>query len=150
MTIEIVVILIVLIGVIGYVSYVSGGWRMNQESCRLISQTAQNEREEWVRILNDIRASHIKIEADLRQQVQSLAQQLATLRVHEGAVPDQERFEPSSEKPKPYSQQLVGFLNAIEYEEARVLVEEDIERLRDEGHDDSQIYTMISEGGLTG
>ena len=88
---------------------------------------------------------HIKIESDLRQQVQALAQQLATIRVeHPGARPEQERFEPTPEPPKPYSQQLTDFLLRIDYAEARLLVEEDIERFRQQDYDDEQIYSFLT------
>ena len=89
---------------------------------------------------------HTEIEKDLREQVQSLAQQLATLRVTENAVPDQDRFEPVPEPPKPYSQELTQFLLGIENSDARLMVEEDIERNRAQGTDDEQIFTIISEG----
>jgi cell division protein FtsB len=88
---------------------------------------------------------HDEIEAELRAQVTSLAQQLATIRVENpGATSDQERFEQMPKPPEPYSQQLYDFLIRIEYEEARNLVEEEIERYRSQGMDDEQIYNIVS------
>ena len=91
---------------------------------------------------------HTIIEKDMREQIQNLAQRLATVSVnHPGAISTEDRFEPKPEPPKPYSQALRGFLDMVQFEDSRMLIEEEIERYRAEGIDDAQILQLISEGG---
>jgi len=101
-----------------------------------------------IRILQEDREVERKtLEISLRQTM-DLAQQLATIRVsHPGAQPDEISVE-KAPPPKPYSQQLWDFLGGIQFEDARTLVEEDIEILRSRGLDDEQIYHKISEGDI--
>ena len=98
---------------------------------------------EAIKVMTEV---HSDAEAKLREQVQHLAERLSTLRIERGARPEQDRFEPDPEVPEPYSQQLQDFLLAIEYEDARQLVEEDIERLRQEDLSDEQIHDILSQG----
>ncbi len=102
-----------------------------------------------IRILEDDRVLERKRADLLLDQVSALAQQLATIRVqYPGSAPDENRFEPPVDPPKPYSQKLYDFLMGIEFEDSRLLVEEDIERLRAEGIDDEQIYEKVSMGDI--
>jgi hypothetical protein len=94
---------------------------------------------------------HDRIERDLREQIQNLAERLASIRIQSpGADSDFDRFEKAPEPPQPYSQALQEFLLGIDYEGARAMVEEDIERLRSQGHADEQILQLISEGLTNG
>lgn len=94
----------------------------------------------------DAEERHVQIEAGLREQIQHLAQSLATLRVDKGASPDIDRFVENPKPREPLSQQLTDFLLGIEYESARQLVEEEIDALRLQDHTDEQIYDIISKG----
>lgn len=138
--------LTMLLGLIAFSSTVflsmawTGATHLAEEKLRL-----QGELERAKEALEWASERHDEIESGLREQITSLAQQLATIRVENpGATPDQERFEKTPEPPKPYSQQLYDFLIRIEYEEARNLVEEEIERYRAQGMDDEQIYNIVS------
>jgi len=90
--------------------------------------------------------AHKEIEADLREQVQDLAEKLSTLAL-QGATPVVHKFEGKPKPPKPYSQALQNFLNALEFAGAREMVEEDVERLRggDKPLDDEQILQIVSK-----
>jgi hypothetical protein len=89
---------------------------------------------------------HNEIEAKLREQIQHLAERLSTLRVEKGASPEQDRFVEDPKPAEPYSQQLVDFLLGVEFEDARQLVEEEIDILRSQDLSDEQIYDIISKG----
>jgi hypothetical protein len=95
--------------------------------------------------LTDAERRHDEIESGLREQIQHLAERLSTLRVEKNARPEQDRFEPTPKAPEPYSQALQGFLQAIHFEEARLMVIDDIERLRDEGYGDEQILDILNK-----
>lgn len=96
--------------------------------------------------LKDAESRHNEIEGKLREQIQHMAERLATLRVEKGAVPEQDRFVEDPKPPEPYSQQLMDFMLGIEFEDARQLVEEGIDILRSQDFDDEQIYDIISKG----
>lgn len=89
--------------------------------------------------------------ADLRRdsaitQVQHLAQQLATIRVKfPEAVPDERVFE-TAEAALPYSSELDRFLDGLLSDEARVIVEGQIESMRARNMSDEQIFPIIAEG----
>lgn len=99
----------------------------------------------YVTRIEDAEDRHMEIEASLREQIQHLAERLSTLRIENGARPEQDRFEPTPKPPEPYSQQLTSFLHAIEYEDSRQLVIDDIERLRQENYSDEQIYDILNQ-----
>lgn len=82
----------------------------------------------------------------LLAQVQDMAAQLSTLRVEKGAEPTQAGFTPPAPPPKPYSTELQEFLAGLLTDQARTLVEEQIESMRQKGIDDEQIYRHISDG----
>jgi len=94
----------------------------------------------------DAEERHQEIEAKLREQVQHMAEKLATLRVEAGAAPEVDRFVKDPEPREPLSQQLQEFMNGIQYEDARVLLEEEIDILRSQDATDEQIYDIISKG----
>jgi len=87
-----------------------------------------------------------EIETKLREQVQHMAERLSTLRVEHNARPEMDRFVEDPKPREPYSQQLTEFINGIQYEDARQLVEEEIETLRFQDATDEQIYDIISKG----
>jgi hypothetical protein len=110
-----------------------------------VVERARKDLMSLVERLHDTEDRHIQIEASLREQIQNLAEQLATIRVaNPNATPDFDRFEPKPEPPKPYSAELKSFLDGIAYEDSRLLLEEDIEHYRQTGHDDEQILELIS------
>jgi len=94
--------------------------------------------------LKDAKKQHVQIEAQLREQVQDLAEKLSTLAL-QGATPVVHKFEKKPEPPTPYAPALQAFFDAIDFPQARELVEEDIERLRAQGKDDELILSLISE-----
>jgi len=79
------------------------------------------------------------------EQNSSLAQQLATLRVEHGAVPEERAFEVSEEW-VPYSDDLEQFLQGIESPEALEIVEEEVEAMRVGGKSDTEILARLRLG----
>jgi hypothetical protein len=104
-----------------------------------------NYTEVWERLW-DSEERHTQIEASLREQIQHLSEQLASLRM-EGAVPERERFVEDPKAPDALSQQLQDFLLAVDTEDARLMVEDDIERMRQLDMSDEQIYDELCKGG---
>ena len=92
----------------------------------------------------DEQIRHREVEAELREQIQDLAEKLSTLAL-QGATPVVHKFEKKPEPPRPYSPDLQAFFDAIDFPQARELVEEDIERYRAQGLDDEQILQNVSE-----
>lgn len=80
----------------------------------------------------------------LLDQVGDLAQQLATLRVEKGAVPEEREYI-KAEPPKPLSEELRAFLDGITNAEARRMVEEEIDYYRAQGLVDEQIHKIVSQ-----
>ncbi len=79
------------------------------------------------------------------QQAADLAQQLATLRVDKFAVPEQRQFEERKD-PEPLSAELVDFLDSIQNAEAREIVEDEVEAMRQAGISDTEILSRIERG----
>lgn len=85
-------------------------------------------------------------EEKLVAQVQDLSQRLASIRVeHPGADSDDKVYD-IPEPPKPYSEDLQRFLSGIESEDARLLVEEQVESLRQRSLTDEYILDRVSAG----
>jgi len=106
-----------------------------------LEAVAEDYMERW----QDGILTHNKIEAGMRNQIQDLAQQLATIRVgNPGSAPDCATYEPKPEPQEPFSTALQEFLNAITSDEGRAMVEEDIYMHRNDGHADEQILDIIS------
>ncbi len=81
----------------------------------------------------------------LGQQNMAMAQQLATLRVRHGAEPEERSFEPTPDH-EPWSDELTEFVSAIENQEARDIIEEEVEAMRLAGKSDVEILARISMG----
>jgi hypothetical protein len=111
-----------------------------------VNQIHQDMHEGSMKRISDAEGRHQEIEAGLREQIQHMAEKLATLRVEKGAAPETDRFVENPKPKEPYSQQLTDFILGIQYESARQLVEEEIDTLRLQDHTDEQIYDIISKG----
>jgi hypothetical protein len=121
--------------------------------------------------LNDvIEATRVHHQAELRRrevltdqqtsslfaQIQAMAERLASLKL--GTDPDPERVRdgvpeiPFDATPQalPYSQALFTFINAIDSDEARTMVEDFVEICRKEGMDDEQILDKLNRGEYDG
>lgn len=81
----------------------------------------------------------------LVQQVQQLAQRLATVRM-QGAEPEERDFVAEPPTPEPFSQEIRDFLAGIESEQLREIVEERAYELRADGWIDEAIYEDLKEG----
>jgi hypothetical protein len=94
--------------------------------------------------------------ASLFAQIQAMAERLASLKL--GTDPDPERVKdgvpeiPFDATPQalPYSQALFTFINAIDSDEARTMVEDFVEICRKEGMDDEQILDKLNRGEYDG
>jgi len=84
--------------------------------------------------------------ADLLRQGQSMAERIASLRVEHKMTGGDALFSPTEPPAKPYSDEIENFLAGLLTEEARLIVEEQIEHHRSRGIDDAQIYEKISNG----
>jgi hypothetical protein len=84
--------------------------------------------------------------ADLLRQGQSMAERIASLRVEHKLTGGNDLFVPTAPPTKPYSEEIDTFLAGLLTEEARLIVEEQIELHRSNGIDDTQIYEKISKG----
>ena len=88
----------------------------------------------------------------LISQVQNLSERIASLkfeRVQEDGeviVDGPPQWAPPEPRAAPYSQGLFDFLNAMETEEAKYLVEDYIEAQRAVGRDDEQILDQLNRG----
>lgn len=138
---------IVLLVVVLFLS-VSGGVRYLSESKHFkeLFDRAERDRMDLYERFWDAEYRHQEIEGRLREQIQHLSERLSTLRVEKGAVPEQDRFVEDPKPAEPYSQQLTDFLLGIEFEDARQLVEEEIDLFRSQDLSDEQIYDIISKG----
>lgn len=82
---------------------------------------------------------------DLLRQVQSMAERIASLRLSGLPEGGGDTFVPATRE-RAYSDDLTRFLAALESEESRRVVEEQIESLRAQRMDDEQIYEIVREG----
>lgn len=97
----------------------------------------------WER-LKEAEERYFKVEESLRKQIQDLSERLASIRIeHPGATSEQSARE-DMEQDEPLSQALLSFLNGIEFEDARQLVEEEVYGLREQGYADDHILEIIS------
>ena len=83
----------------------------------------------------------------LSAQNTALAQQLATLRVDKFAVPEERDFVKKRE-PEPLPGEIVSFLDSIHNEEARQMVEDEVEAMRDGGLAPEEILRRIQRGDV--
>lgn len=79
------------------------------------------------------------------EQVSTLAQQLATLRVQHGAAPEERHFE-VTEEAEPYDPDLERFLSGIENVDALEALEAEVESMRAGGKSDIDILERIRAG----
>jgi hypothetical protein len=87
----------------------------------------------------------------LLRQVQTMAERIAKLKIESPAdtpVVDAEPtpFIPEDTAPVPYSQALFDFVSGLETDDARVMVEDYVERMRSNGTDDIQILEQLNRG----
>lgn len=123
---------------------------------RQLIEERESQRERVDRLQRFFRQDRARLDTriqELIRQAQSMAERIVDLRVErglEGGDPKETFFADSEEYSPPYSESLLNLLNAIESDEARLIVEEQIEQLRETGMFDDQIAQRLKRDGTIG
>jgi len=121
---------------------------MRSEIDHLVDRMADNE----IRYREDLRAArhdYNEREDRLLRQVQTMAERIAKLTLNKdnpAVASEPTPFIPEDSTPVPYSQALFDFVSGLETDDARVLVEEYVERRRSLGVDDISILEQLNRG----
>lgn len=132
----------------GQIQVISKRLRKEMLLRRFYLRQAQSAEESLTRVRREHRADTERYEQrvdDLLRQVQSMAERIASLRLSGLPEGGGDAFVPTARE-RGYSDDLTRFLAALESEESRRVVEEQIEQLRSQSMDDEQIYEIVREG----
>lgn len=140
---------------------------VKRESAQHIIEDLDSENEHLLHLLEKQREEHRaelrrrevltdQQQASLFAQIQAMAERLASLKL--GVDPDPKMVQDGqplipfdARKPVlPWSAGLFSFVNAIDSEEAKGMVEDFIEMQRNEGMDDEQILDKLNRGEYDG